>query len=156
MREIPQNLTGIRIHPPVLTLLHVIAAFLLGSLLPLPVQASSWMRLAGAGLVIAGLALALSAVNQFRRAGTTLDPHGGTTLLITTGPYCMSRNPIYIGYVCFLAGFPLIFESYWGLGLSPLLVLLMNRLVIQYEEAYLERLYNQDYLDFKSRVRRWL
>jgi protein-S-isoprenylcysteine O-methyltransferase Ste14 len=53
-------------------------------------------------------------------------------------------------------GFPLIINIYWGLILAPLLVLLMNRLVIEYEEAYLAAQFGQPYLDYKSRVRRWL
>jgi protein-S-isoprenylcysteine O-methyltransferase Ste14 len=35
-------------------------------------------------------------------------------------------------------------------------VLLLDRLVIQYEEAYLESKFGQVYMDYKSRVRRWL
>ena len=156
MTDEPKNLTGVRAHPPILTLIHLLAAFLLGWLVPLPVPVPAWLPLAGWGIVIAGLALAFWAVSHFHKVRTTLDPHGGTTVIASSGPYRFTRNPIYLGYTCLLVGFPLIINDYWGLILSPLLVVLMNRLVIQYEEAYLERQFGQSYLDFKAKVRRWL
>ena len=146
----------VRINPPVLTLVHILAAFLLQWLLPLPLPAPAFIRVLGVLLVLGSLALAFSAVRQFSRVPTTLHPHAPVTAVVTGGPYRFSRNPIYVCYVCLLVGFPLALNSYWGAVLSPLLVLLLTRLVIQYEEAYLERQFGQVYLDYKSRVRRWL
>lgn len=47
MSEQPQNLSGVRVHPPLLTLVHLLAAFLLGWLLPLPLPAPDLATLAG-------------------------------------------------------------------------------------------------------------
>lgn len=146
----------VRINPPLLTLIHIAAAFLLQWLLPLPLPLPAFIRVLGGVLVIGSLALAFSAVRQFSRVHTTLHPHGPVTSVVTSGPYRFTRNPIYVCYVCLLIGFPLALNSYWGVMLSPLLVLLLDRLVIQHEEAYLERKFGRVYLDYKSRVRRWL
>ena len=156
MTENQKNLTGVRIHPPVLTFIHLLAAFLLGWFLPLPIPTPAWVWVSGAAVVLAGLILAFWAFLLFGRARTTLDPHGGSTALVSGGPYRFTRNPIYVGYVCLLIGFPLIIDDYWGLILSPLLIFLMNRLVIEYEEVYLAEQLGQPYLDYKTRVRRWL
>lgn len=156
MTKNAENLTGVRIHPPVLTLVHLLAAFLLGWLVPLPVPAAGWVALAGWLIAAAGLALAFWAISHFRRSETTLDPHGGTTTIVTTGPYRFSRNPIYVGYVLLLVGFPLSINIYWGLVLAPTLIALMNRLVIEYEETYLAKQFGQQYLGYKSKVRRWV
>jgi len=145
-----------RVHPPILTLVHLAAAFLLQWLLPLALPLPVFIRGLGGLLALGGLALAVAAVRQFNLAHTTLDPHGAVTSIVTSGPYRFSRNPIYVSYVCLLIGFPLALNSAWGVLLSPLLVLLLDRLVIQYEEAYLQRQFAQVYLDYKSRVRRWL
>lgn len=102
------------------------------------------------------LGLAFWAVSRLRRAQTTLDPHGGTTAIVTDGPYRFTRNPIYVSYLCLLTGFPLVLDSPWGLLLAPLLILNMDRLVIEYEEAYLARQFGAEYLEFKSRVHRWV
>ena len=156
MTDEPKNLTGVRAHPPLLALLHLIAAFLLGWLVPLPLPQPGWLFMVGWGIVLAGIVLAFWAVRYFHVAQTTLDPHGGTTAIVSGGPYRFTRNPIYVGYVCMVIGFPLIINMYWGLILAPLLVVLTNRLVIEYEEAYLAAQFGQPYLDFKASVRRWL
>lgn len=147
---------GVRIPPPVLTLLHLLAAFLLGWLVPLALPAPGWIPFAGWLIVLGGLALGFWALMRFRQAGTSLDPHGQATNLVTDGPYRFSRNPIYVCYLCLLVGFPLVLRIYWGLILVPVLVILMNRLVIAYEEAYLTRCFGEAYLAFKAKVRRWL
>ena len=90
------------------------------------------------------------------QAHTTLDPHGSVSEIVTGGVFGISRNPIYLGFVCLLIGFPFIFGIYWGLILSPLFIILMNTLVIQHEEAYLEKKFGDGYARYKSRVRRWL
>lgn len=90
------------------------------------------------------------------RARTTVDPHGSVSEIVTGGVFGISRNPIYLGFVCLLIGFPFIFGIYWGLILSPLFIILMNKLVIQHEEAYLEKKFGEVYTNYKSRVRRWL
>jgi protein-S-isoprenylcysteine O-methyltransferase Ste14 len=40
--------------------------------------------------------------------------------------------------------------------LLPAVVIIMQKTVIDREESYLERRFGTEYLDYKSRVRRWL
>ncbi len=156
MTEKTPNLTGVRILPPVLTLIVLLAAFLLGWVIPLPVPTPNWLPIVGWSLVCAGIILAAGAISQFIRADTTYHPREGATAIVKSGLYRFTRNPMYLANLFILIGFPLVLNSYWGLILSPALILLMNRLVIQYEERYLEAQFGQEYLDYKSKVRRWL
>ena len=145
---------NVKIHPPVLLLLHIVAAFLLNWLVPLALPRSfEW---SGYILVLVGVGLAFSAVSQFGKMNTPLDPHRAVNAIVTNGPYRFSRNPIYLGFVCTLIGLPLALGNYWGAALSPVLVILMGLLVIKYEEAYLEEKFKDVYTNYKSRVRRWL
>jgi protein-S-isoprenylcysteine O-methyltransferase Ste14 len=144
------------IHPPVLFLIHLLAVFLFSWLLPLPFAFPKFLEWGGYVLVLAGLGLAVSAVNRFGKAHTTLDPHGSVSAVVTSGPYRFSRNPIYLGFVCTLIGLPLALGNYWGAILSPLLMISMYGLVIKHEEAYLEEKFGDEYTGYKSRVRRWL
>lgn len=146
----------VKIHPPVLLLLHLVVAFLLNWLLQIPFAFPTILVWAGYLLVLVGAGLPLSAAARMMQAHTTLDPHGSVTDIVTTGPYRFSRNPIYLGFVCFLIGFTFIFRNYWGLILSPVLIILLYQLVIRYEEAYLARKFGKTYTDYTSRVRRWL
>ena len=144
------------IHPPFVMLAHLLAAFLLNWLLPLPFVFTKTFEWAGYFLVLVGLGFAFSAVSQFGKVHTTLDPHGSVSAIVTSGPYRFSRNPIYFGFICTLIGLPLALGNYWGIVLSPLLMASMYSLVIKHEEAYLEEKFKDVYTSYRSRVRRWL
>jgi len=137
-------------------LAHLLAAFLLNWLLPLPLVFSKPLEWIGYVLVFAGLGFAFGAVSQFGKMHTTLDPHGSVTAIVTSGPYRFSRNPIYLGFVCTLIGLPLVLGNYWGAVLSPLLMISLYQLVIKHEEIYLDEKFKDVYTSYKSRVRRWL
>lgn len=144
------------IHPPFIMLAHLLVAFLLNWLLPLPFVFPKFLEWVGYIFVLTGLGFAFSAASQFGRMHTTLDPHGSVSAVVISGPYRFSRNPIYLGFVCMLIGLPLALGNYWGVVLSPLLMVSMYRLVIKHEEAYLEKKFKDAYTSYKTRVRRWL
>ena len=146
----------INVHPPVVALIHIGAAYLLGWFVPLPIPVPTVFRIFGFVLVIIGFLLGIGAFIEFRRARTTLDPHGSVSSLVSSGVYRFTRNPIYLGFLLMLIGIPLNVASYWGVLLSPIFIVLLNRLVIEREEAYLEKKFKDQYIAYKSRVRRWV
>lgn len=147
---------AVRIPPPILLLTHLIVAFLLSRFVPLPFPFPGVLVWIGYPLLLGGIGLAASAVRQFMRANTTVDPHGAVRHLVTEGPYRFSRNPIYLGFICLLIGFLFLFKSYWGLLLGPVLMLSLNQWVIRFEELYLEARFGDQYTSYKDRVGRWL
>lgn len=102
------------------------------------------------------VAVGVAAVGRFRSAGTSLQPWEPTSTLITDGPFRFSRNPIYIGYTLLYLGVAFWVNSVWPLGLLPLVLWLMHRVVITREEAYLEGRFGDVYRAYRRRVRRWL
>ena len=148
--------SGVRIHPPVLMLFHLGLAFLLGWLIPLPLLSTTGTRIAGWVIVAAGFAFAFGALGELIRAHTSPDPHTPTTKVVTWGPYRFSRNPIYVGFSSLVIGVPLGLGNYWGILVLPLMIYLFQRWIIFREEVYLEKKFQQEYLDYKARVRRWL
>jgi protein-S-isoprenylcysteine O-methyltransferase Ste14 len=149
--NIPKN-----VHPPVVALLCIVLAYFLGRFVPLPFVVPRVLRNSGLLLAFVGFLLGIGAFWEFRKAGTTLDPHGSSKQIVTSGIYRFSRNPIYLGFLLMVIGLPLTSGSYWGIVLAPFYVMLMDRLVIQHEEAYLEKKFGQTYTSYMSRVRRWL
>jgi len=150
---------GVITHPPLIYL----AGLLLGwgadalfRLPPLPGLAGDARIPLAAVLGIGGLLLVLAAAGLFVRAGTSIPPHRPSTALVTGGLYRFSRNPIYVGAtLCYLA-VTAFFASLGALILLPAVLLVMEFGVIRREERYLARKFGRPYLDYRTRVRRWL
>jgi protein-S-isoprenylcysteine O-methyltransferase Ste14 len=145
---------GVKIHPPILAALHLGVALLLGWFLPISLPV--WGAYVGWGATLFALIVALGGLRALLRAQTSPSPHAPTTSVVTTAVYRFSRNPIYLGYLLLVVGLPLIFGNGWGLIAAPVQVLLFNRLIIAHEEAYLARKFQNEYLNYKLQVRRWL
>lgn len=144
------------IHPPIVAMFYIIIALLLGRFAPALSGMSPLLKNVGLGLTFVGFLLGVGAFIEFRRARTTLDPHGSVKALVTDGIYRFTRNPIYLGFFLMVAGFPLAYGTLWGLVAAPLFAATMSRLVIEKEEAYLEKKFKGEYAGYRSRVRRWL
>jgi protein-S-isoprenylcysteine O-methyltransferase Ste14 len=147
---------GIRVPPPT----YYVVAFLAGVALELAFPTdwpSPGARIAvavlGAG---AWLALDGAAMMNFRRAGTSPGVMDPTTALVTSGPYRVTRNPMYLGMLFLYVAFAFAFGVMWALALIPAVILIIDRLVIAREEPFLERRFGQAYLDYRAQVRRWI
>ncbi len=123
---------------------------------PLPVMPRRFAVPIGSALVLAAVILSIAAAIQFRRARTAMMPYKPTTAIIESGPFGMTRNPLYVGMTMAYVGIALIADTVWPLLLLPLALLMMHRGVIEREEHYLEQKFGDPYLRYKSRVRRWL
>lgn len=149
MRDWPLSLD----YPPLWTLAFAVAIWIIGRILPSGADlfvALGWLT------VLASVALMLWAVVHFRRAGTTVNPHGQPARLITGGPFRFSRNPIYLGDAALLVGLCLGFRALPALILIPLFIRVINRRFIAPEEARLAAAFPQDYAEYATRTRRWL
>lgn len=147
---------SVKIHPPVLTVIFIVIASVAKWAIPIQFQVLDNLRLVGLGLVVSGFLLGVTAFLAFRKARTTLNPHGRVSAIVTDGVYRFTRNPIYLGFLLMLIGFPLNSGNTWGVLLAPVFVMSMNGLVIAHEEAYLEEKFGEMYTGYKRRVRRWL
>lgn len=76
--------------------------------------------------------------------------------LITDGLFSKTRNPMYIGMIMFLAGFSVLFENVGGLFVTVIFALIMDQIYVKYEEKKLEECFGDEYLRYKSSVRRWI
>jgi len=84
----------VKVHPPILTLIHIIAAFVLHRIFPLNLPFAYILPVIGGVFVLIGLALAFAAVRELTKARTTILPHGSVSTVVTSGPYRFTRNPI--------------------------------------------------------------
>lgn len=144
------------VHPPMVAVMFIVIAYFFGRFVPLPFAAPPVLRYVGLAFTFVGFLLGVGAFIEFRKAHTTLDPHGSVKQLVTAGIYRFTRNPIYLGFLLMVIGLPLNSGLYWGVVVAPLYIMMMTRLVIEREEAYLEKKFKGMYTSYKSGVRRWL
>jgi protein-S-isoprenylcysteine O-methyltransferase Ste14 len=144
------------VHPPIVAIGFIIAGLVMGYLVPVLAGMPPIAKNIGLGLTFIGFLCGVGAFLEFRKARTTLDPHGSVKAVVTGGIYRFTRNPIYLGFLLMVIGFPLAYGTLWGLIVAPIFVFTLNRLVIEKEEAYLEKKFKGEYTNYKSRVRRWL
>jgi protein-S-isoprenylcysteine O-methyltransferase Ste14 len=107
-------------------------------------------------LTLTAVGLFVAAVRTFRAAGTPIPGNRPTTAIVRTGPYRLSRNPIYLAFSLFQLGLSVWVNS---LGLLITLipaVLLMALVVIPREERYLDVRFPAEYSSYRASVRRWL
>lgn len=142
--------------PPLLYGGALAVGFAIDHLVPLPMLAPEDVLIPAAALI--GLALVLGGwcVILFLRAKTGIPPHLPTTTIVTSGPYRFSRNPIYLALTLLSVGIAVGANSFWMLGLLIPTVVIMSIAVIGPEERYLEAKFGATYLDYKSKVRRWI
>jgi len=123
---------------------------------PLPVMSPRFAMITGVVIILAGLIVLFAAFVQLRRARTTIMPYRPTTAIVDSWPFSFTRNPIYVALALIYIGIAVFFNTLWPFLLLPLVILVMQRGVIEREERYLEGHFGSDYADYKSRVRRWL
>jgi protein-S-isoprenylcysteine O-methyltransferase Ste14 len=142
--------------PPVWFILAALLMLLLDRLAPGPQLLSpawGWLAMLSA---TCGFFAAIWAALFFRSAGTPIEPWHRPTALVTTGPFRVTRNPMYLGLALILLGFAVWLGSAtpW-LGI-PMFVWAVSRNFIQREERWLEDRFGEDYRAYKARVRRWI
>ena len=144
--------SGVRIFPPAIHLVAIAIGFLLQWAVPIRI---SGMRIPGFLLLAIALGLIVWTAILMSRAGTTPNPTRPTTALLIGGPFRFTRNPMYLAWELIVVGVGLAANAPWVMVMAVPAALLTRRLVIDKEERYLESKFGTEYLNYKSRVRRW-
>ncbi|MGH2991234.1 MAG: methyltransferase family protein [Solirubrobacterales bacterium] len=148
--------SGVRVPPPLYYVAGILIGLALEAAFPID-RPSVAIMVAGTAIGIAGwLALDGAAMISFACARTSMVPVRPSSALVTTGPYRLTRNPMYAGMAFLYLAFSLALGLVWPLIVLPLMIAAVDRLVIATEEAYLLRRFGQPYRDYMTEVRRWL
>jgi protein-S-isoprenylcysteine O-methyltransferase Ste14 len=144
------------LRPPLVYMTSLASGAVMHLAMPLPFLPATLAGALGVPLVAVAIALFSYSVAQFRAAGTPVPARKPTTVIVRTGPYHFSRNPIYLAFSVFQLGIAISVNSVWLLATLVGAVALIHYVVIPREEQYLERKFGAQYLDYKAAVRRWL
>jgi protein-S-isoprenylcysteine O-methyltransferase Ste14 len=150
------HVQSVRVMPPVYLLLAIAAMAALDWLLPAGGTLPTPGRWLGLVPLIGGLLLGGLAARLFRKHQRTLKPGQVSNLLMSDGPYRLTRNPIYVGMVLVLAGVAALLGDIAAWFVLPVFIWLIARNVIPVEESMLAERFGQEYHDYRARVRRWI
>ena len=150
--------TGFHLPPPIVYAAGLLVGWWLDRRSPVPIALgpSSTRLIAGASCLLASGAGVLSAFVTFRRARTTVIPGRAANALVTSGPYQITRNPMYVSFVVAYIGVTLLMNTWWPAVILPIVILIIDRAVIRGEERYLASVFPTEFAEYRSRVRRWL
>jgi protein-S-isoprenylcysteine O-methyltransferase Ste14 len=116
---------------------------------------STTLSWAGVLLCAAGLLLIFLSLVSFGKSFRVGIDQDHPDQLVTTGVFAFSRNPIYAAFALVLLGQFLLFSNWILLVYMVAAIWLFHRQVLR-EEEYLRSHYGQPYLEYCSRVRRYL
>ena len=106
--------------------------------------------------IVAGIALCFLTRPLFTKNRTTLSPYESPTTFLRSGPFRISRNPIYLGMALILTGASVFMGSVVPF-LSPVLFIAIIEIrFIPREELILERLFGEEYREYTRNVRKWI
>lgn len=149
------NHSGVLLPPPLLYIGAVILVLVLDWAWPvavLPEPVGAWV---GSVLLITGLALNLWGVMTMKRARTPISPYQAVDNIIATGPFRLTRNPLYVGLDLVFLGITFLFNSLWGLLVLVPVLVVMHYGVILREERYLESRFGEAYREYCRNVGRY-
>jgi len=151
-------LLHLTIPPPVVGLVSALAMYLLDQFTPSLTSDFTAAKYAAYLFFLAGLAIEGWSVWLFFRAKTTVNPlkPENSKVLVVTGMYKYTRNPMYLGMLLLLIGWLLWVGNPVGLTMLVFFVWYLTQFQIKPEERALTELFERQYTDYMHKVRRWL
>ncbi len=84
------------------------------------------------------------------------NPNGVPEHLVTSGPFGVTRNPMYLANTLLLIGVAFISGIVWFLPLALIAAFATQKVAIESEEKILAAKFGKKYRDYAKRVRRWI
>lgn len=109
-------------------------------------------------LFLLGFGILFMAARSFKKHNTTINPIKIETAssLVTSGVFNYSRNPMYLGMVLILLGLSLQFNHIGGLIFTALFMLFITNFQIKPEERAMQKIFGEEFVNYKNKVRMWL
>lgn len=117
--------------------------------------ASPW-NWSGVLLVALGIGLNIAGDRQFQRSRATMHPFGAPRVLVTTGVFARTRNPMYVGMVVLVLGIAILLGHVSPFVAIGLLWGVLNWRFIPREERAMASAFGGAYREYQAHTRRWI
>ena len=145
-----------KIPPPVITLIGALLIYYSSPFFPqLTLAAFNALPILS---LVSGIAVIVFAIKSFKDYKTTINPLKPeiASSLITSGVFKYTRNPMYLGLLLILIYLSLIFNVVGGCLISLGFIIYITKFQIIPEEVAMEKLFGNQFLEYKQQVRRWI
>ena len=145
-----------KIPPPIVTLISGLAIYFSKNLFSHP--HGLILDVFSVLLFVCGIIMIRTAFLLFKNYQTTINPLNltKTSSLVNTGVFKYTRNPMYLGMVFILLSISLKFNLYGGLIITLIFFSFITKFQIIPEEKAMEKLFKQEFKNYKKTTRRWL
>lgn len=123
---------------------------------PEPKWGSPAQTAAGIAITIFFLGLTIAGARQFDRQKTNINTFLKPDVLVTTGLFRYTRNPMYLGFAGALAGAAIALNCLTGLIVALVFVAIADRWYIRFEEKVMSQTFGKAYADYCAQTRRWI
>ena len=114
-----------------------------------------WYDVFGHLLVVVGACLAILSQRYMGVSWRIGAAEGDLGPIVETGPFAISRNPVFLGQAILFIGLFIVLPSLIQAALT-LALLAAIALQVRIEERVLAASYGQPYRDYQRRIRRWI
>jgi protein-S-isoprenylcysteine O-methyltransferase Ste14 len=143
------------VRPPLIFIAPFVAGLGLQQVCPLPQLSRLTGFLLGSLFAVPALVLYVAAQVTLHRARTTMLPEGRPRVLVVTGPFRRTRNPLYLALLLLYAGVALGIGALWSLVLLPVVAVWLHYGPVKREERLLAQRFGEGYTRYSQAVPRW-
>ena len=143
------------IPPPIVTIVFLFVIFFTKDLFRFSVTLPSS---SGFIIILVGLMIIFIAARQFKAVNTTINPiePENASVLVNNGIFSYSRNPMYLGMLLTIIGFSIIHNLLAIIAIMPIWIIYMTYFQIIPEEEAMEILFEEDFVNYCKKTRRWI
>ena len=145
-----------KIPPPIITLICGLGIYFSRSLFPKYNYIS--INIIAVSFLLLGIIILITAVLSFKKQGTTVSPlqPEKASYLVVSGIFKYSRNPMYLGMLLILISMTIKFNFVGGILIIFAFIAFITKFQIIPEEEAMEKLFGQEFKNYKKTTRRWL
>ena len=143
------------IPPPIVTIVFLFVIFFTKDLFRFSLTLPSSLGLI---MILVGLMIIFIAARQFKAVNTTINPikPENASVLVNKGVFSYSRNPMYLGMLLIIIGFSIIHNLLAIIVIMPIWIIYMTYFQIIPEEEAMEILFEEDFVNYCKKTRRWI
>jgi protein-S-isoprenylcysteine O-methyltransferase Ste14 len=148
----------LKIPPPIVFLTAAACIWIIARVTPYLSFSFPYQKTVATIILFTGGVFGITSILSFVIARTTIDSvHvDKVSSFVTSGVYSITRNPMYLALFFVLLGWACILANILAVTVIPLSIFYMNYFQIILEEETLESKYGNEFIQYKTKVRRWL